>query len=117
MAKQPWLSVTEIYLRLRRLTILAICDFGDLRFRRFAISAICDLRFAISAICDFEILEKFWRKFWEVRQEPHIPYYYYPNARAMVKKIADGIEDRYTELIQQAERCIQPAVNFLSEKV
>ena len=42
---------------------------------------------------------------------------HYPNARAMVKKIADGIEDRYTELIQQAERCIQPAVNFLSEKV
>ena len=59
MAKQPWLSVTEIYLRLRRLTILEICD----------------LRFAISAICDFEILEKFWRKFWEVRQNPHIPYY------------------------------------------
>ena len=41
---------------------------------------------------------------------------HYPNACAMANKIADGNEDRYTELIQEAERCIQPAVSFYLRK-
>ena len=41
---------------------------------------------------------------------------HYPNTHAMASKIAGGDGERCTELIQQAERCIQPAINFYLRK-
>ena len=41
---------------------------------------------------------------------------YYPNVHVMANKMADGDGDWCTELLQQAERCIQPAINFYLRK-
>lgn len=41
---------------------------------------------------------------------------HYPNTHAMANKIADGNANRFTQLVQNAEKCIQPAVTFFLRK-